>query len=275
MKFAGQGQPLSRTGLNTALDILGLTPNDAAYIWAVIEVETAGVTQGFGFRADRRPQILFERHVFRKYTNRLFDAQAPDISGPAGGYGILSAQYGKLEKAASLCKRAKLGIEPVLKSASWGVGQIMGFNYQAAGHASATRMVQAMRKSEDAQLIAMARFLSNHGLTKFLLTGDWTGFARRYNGPSYWQNRYDVKLAAQYDRFASGSLPDLEMRAAQAALLFLGHSPGKIDGMVGPRTRASIRSFRIEAKLPPGDNLDDQTYQCLCEKSGIRPPSDR
>ena len=69
---------------------------------AIVEVETAGVTSGFGFRADRRPQILFERHVFRKYTNGLFDGEAPDVSGPAGGYGILSMQYGKLEKAVSL-----------------------------------------------------------------------------------------------------------------------------------------------------------------------------
>jgi hypothetical protein len=180
-------------------------------------------------------------------------------------------QYGKFEKAVSLCKRTKLGMEPVLKSASWGVGQIMGFNHQAAGYASATRMVQAMRKSEDAQLIAMARFLSNHGLTKFLLTADWAGFAKRYNGPSYWRNRYDVKLAEQYHRLANGSLPNLQVRAAQAALVFLGYSPGKVDGIIGPRTLASIRNFRIAARLPSGDDLDEQTYQRLCEKCGIRP----
>ncbi|HEY2921053.1 MAG TPA: hypothetical protein VGK77_18885 [Candidatus Binatia bacterium] len=54
MKFAGNGQPLTRAGLNKALALLGLGPNDAAYIWTVVEVETAGVTQGFGFRVARR-----------------------------------------------------------------------------------------------------------------------------------------------------------------------------------------------------------------------------
>ena len=68
-------------------------------------------------------------------------------------------------------------------------------------------------------------------------------FARIYNGPSYWQNRYDIKLAEQFQRFASGSLPNLEMRTAQVALLFLGYAPGKIDGMIGPRTRAAIKNF--------------------------------
>ena len=90
MKFVGRGQPLTRAGLNKALAMLGLGVNDAAYIWTVVEVETAGLTQGFGFRVDRRPQILFERHMFRKYTNGRFDGAAPDISGPAGGYGLLS-----------------------------------------------------------------------------------------------------------------------------------------------------------------------------------------
>ncbi len=68
------------------------------------------------------------------------------------------------------------------------------------------------------------------------------GLAKGYNGSSYWQNRYDVKLAEQYQRFASGSLPNLEMRTAQVALLFLGYASGKIDGVIGPRTRAAIKN---------------------------------
>ncbi len=55
MKFVSKGQPLTRAGLNKALALLGLGINDAAYIWTVVEVETAGLTQGFGFRVDRRP----------------------------------------------------------------------------------------------------------------------------------------------------------------------------------------------------------------------------
>jgi N-acetylmuramidase len=74
MNFVGKGQPLTRAGLNKVLAALGLGPTDAAYIWTVAEVETAGLTQG-------RPQILFERHIFRKYTN---DSDAPEISGAPG-----------------------------------------------------------------------------------------------------------------------------------------------------------------------------------------------
>lgn len=270
MKFVAKGRPLTRVGLNKALEVLGLGPNDAAYIWTVVEVETAGITQGFGFRIDRRPQILFERHIFRKYTEGRFDSSAPEISGPAGGYGTLAEQYNKLQRALALCAKAKLGFEPALKSVSWGMGQVMGFNHEEAGFKSAAAMVQAMVKSEDAQLAGMAEFLKTNGLAVLLQKKDWTGFAKRYNGPNYWQNHYDVKLAEQFQRFASGSLPNLEMRTAQVALLYLGFAPGKIDGVIGPRTRAAIKSFRIAAGLLAGEELDGATYKLLCKKAGIQ-----
>jgi hypothetical protein len=271
MNFYGTGQPLTRAGLSKALAMLGLGPNDAGYIWTVVEVETAGLTQGFGFRIDRRPQILFERHLFRKYTNGKFDVRAPDISGPPGGYGLLSEQYSKLEKALSLCIQTKLSSEPALRSTSWGMGQVMGFNCALGGYKSCVKMVQAMVRSEDDQLTCMAGFLKANGLADKLVRRDWSGFARMYNGPNYWQNHYDIKLAEQFQRFASGSAPNLEIRTAQVGLLFLGYAPGKIDGIIGPRTRGAIKSFRIAAGLPPSEELDGPSYRALCKKAGIRP----
>ena len=99
MEFIGQRQPLTSSGLGNALATIGLEPAEAAVIWAVVDVETSGVTQGCGFRLDGRPQILFERHIFRRETQGRFNAQAPHLSGPPGGYGGLSTQYAKLEEA--------------------------------------------------------------------------------------------------------------------------------------------------------------------------------
>lgn len=271
MEFVGRGQPLTRTGLGAVLDQMGMGQGDAAFIWAVVEVETAGLTQGFGFRSDRRPQILFERHKFRTFTDGRFDDEAPDISGPAGGYGTLASQYSRLNNALAICERERLGVEPALKSASWGMGQVMGFNHEPAGFSSASDMVEAMKSGEDAQLAAMAGFLVQNGLVGSLIRKDWAGFARRYNGKDYWKNGYDIKLAEQYHRFASGSLPNLEVRTAQGALLFLGYSPGKIDGVIGPRTRSALRNFRIGAGLAAGDDLDGETYSALCRKAAIEP----
>lgn len=271
MDFLGKKQPLSSAGMSEVLDFLDLQTGEAAAMWAVIEVETSGITQGCGFRVDGRPQILYERHIFRRETGGRFNAQAPHLSGPQGGYGGLASQYGKLEEAVALCGQANLGPEPALRSVSWGLGQVMGFNAGLAGFASAADMVRAMMDGEDAQLLAMARFLRAQNLHKALLRRDWAGFARGYNGRSYAENRYDVKLEQSYGRLASGSLPNLQLRAAQIALLYLGFAPGKVDGVIGQRTRNAISSFRLQAGLPAGTDLDGPCYLALCERAGLQP----
>lgn len=268
MNFKGAAKPLSQAGLTTALAAIDFAQGEAAFLWTVIEVETAGVTQGFGFRDDRRPQILFERHKFRQFTNGQFDAAAPDLSGPAGAYGSLASQHSRLERAINLCTTTNLGDEPALKSASWGIGQVMGFNHTAAGYASAAAMVAAMVDSEDAQLLAMSNFLEQAGLAKHLRARDWRKFAIGYNGPAQWKNKYEVKLAEHFQRFSSGSLPSLEVRAAQAALLFLGYAPGKTDGVVGPRTRNALAKFRLSQGLPASPDLDAEAFDRLRSEVG-------
>ena len=271
MEFIGQRQPLTSSGLGNALATIGLEPAEAAVIWAVVDVETSGVTQGCGFRLDGQPQILFERHIFRRETQGRFNAQAPHLSGPPGGYGGLSTQYAKLEEALALCLAQGLGPEPALRSASWGLGQLMGFNAKLAGFESAEAMVRSMIDGEDEQIMAITRFLSARNLHKALQRRDWATFARGYNGAGYAQNQYDIKLEQAYARLASGSLPNLQLRAAQIALLYLGFSPGKIDGVIGQRTRNALNSFRLQAGLPPGNDLDGPCYVALCQKAGLRP----
>jgi len=121
LEFAGKGSPLTLDGFAAAAEILGVK---AAEIWAVLTVETLGC----GFLADKRPAILFERHIFHGQTGGRFDNEA-DVSNPAaGGYGPGgAAQYGRLAEALKLDRVA------ALKSASWGIGQVMGFNAESAG----------------------------------------------------------------------------------------------------------------------------------------------
>lgn len=263
MNFVSKAIPMTRAGLAEALNRLGFASAQTAALWAVFDVETGSTTQGFGFRADRRPQILFERHKFREFTGGRFNQSDPDISGPQGAYGPLAVQYDKLERALALCDQQRLGAEPALKSASWGLGQVMGFNHAVAGYPSAQKMVEAMVKSEDNQLFAMAGYLEANDLAKYLKNQQWAKFARGYNGKSFAQNQYDVKLEQAYARFSSGSMPDLEMRTAQAALLLLGYGPGKIDGVLGNRTRGALKGFQIGNGLPATGELDAATYDKL------------
>jgi len=268
MDFKGPARPLTDAGLTSALAAISFSATDAAYLWTVIEVETSGMTQGFGFRADRRPHILFERHKFRAFTSHRFDASAPDLSGPAGGYGTAQSQFDRLDRAIDLCDTNGLGPEPALKSASWGLGQVMGFNHSAAGYASAQAMVSNMVQGENAQLLAMATFLEDTNLARHLRNQDWRRFAIGYNGAAQWKNKYEIKLAEQFQRFSTGSLPSLQVRAVQAALLYLGYSPGKIDGVVGLRTRHGLASFRAAQGLQPSNDIDAATFDRLTIEVG-------
>jgi hypothetical protein len=237
-QFAGKGSPLSPTGLSA---VSGQLEVQAAEVWTVLHVETGGC----GFLPDRRPDILFERHVFSRETRGRFDGQAPDISNPQpGGYGAGGAhQYDRLLKAIALDRPA------ALRSASWGVGQVMGFNAQIAGFGDVEAMVAAMAESEDKQLLAMAGEIKHNNLHLALKSHDWRAFARGYNGPNFERNQYDTQLAASFQRYRV-LLPDLNVRATQLYLSYLGFEPGKVDGVPGSRTRSAIEEFQQQQGLP-------------------------
>ena len=61
--FIGRAAPLDSLGMANALRIVD---GEAMRMWAVLGVETSGC----GFRPDRRPKILFERHVFSRLRRR-------------------------------------------------------------------------------------------------------------------------------------------------------------------------------------------------------------
>jgi hypothetical protein len=251
MDFQGAGAPATREGILAVLDTLHLK---LPQLLAVVTVETSGC----GCLADRRPAILFERHIFSKQTGGRFDAQHPDISNPTpGGYSHGSAEYDRLAKAAQLDRTA------ALKSASWGLGQVMGFNFDKAGYDSVEAMVQKNMESEDEQLTAMANFLQASGLDRPLAAQDWTSFARGYNGPDFARNLYDAKLAAAFQRYQHPPLPDITVRTAQMLLSYAGFNPGGIDGLVGKLTRAAARGFREAHGMGTSDEIDDDLINAL------------
>ena len=250
--FEGKGTALSEQGLKDAGAALGVGP---PALWAVMTVET----RGCGFLPDRRPLILFERHWFRKLTRGKFDAAAPDLSNPVwGGYGASGAhQHERLERAIKLDRQAALA------STSWGLGQVMGFNAKAAGFGGVEAMVKAMCDSEDAQFQGMAGFIAGKGLAKYLKSGDWAEFARRYNGVEFQKNQYDRRLAVAHERYKVGPLPNLRVRTAQLYLTYLGYKPGGVDGLFGGNSQKALIAFQKSADLAPSGGLDDASYSAL------------
>jgi peptidoglycan hydrolase-like protein with peptidoglycan-binding domain len=251
MEFAGRAEPLTSHGVARAAESLGVSPEA---LWTVVVVETSGR----GFLPDRRPQVLFERHEFRRRTGGAFDTSHPDISGKPGGYGPAGAhQHDRLAIAIACDRRA------ALESTSWGLGQIMGYNAALAGHSDAESLVEGCCESEDEQLMAMARFILGRRLHNPLAKGDWAAFARSYNGPSYAANQYDSKLAANHKALQATGLPDLQLRAAQLMLTYEGFDPGPVDGRTGRRSREAIARFRESRGLRQGDQPDEELLLAL------------
>jgi hypothetical protein len=248
--FVGSSLALSSNGFSTVAQSLGI---QAPAIWSVLAVET----QSCGFLPDRRPQILYERHIFHQLTGGRFDDG--DISSPTpGGYGPPGAyQYDRLAKAIALDREA------ALESASWGLAQILGENFAEAGFPDVETMVTAMTESEDAHLEAFCSFLQSNHLASALESQDWASFARGYNGPDYAKNRYDVNLGAEYQKYSHGAMPDLDVRAAQIYLTYAGFDLGTVDGVLGPLTRSALTEFQTREGLPVTGELDDTLLEKL------------
>ncbi|MFE8600055.1 N-acetylmuramidase domain-containing protein [Archangium violaceum] len=259
-RFTGAATPLTAQGIQACADKLSVHP---AEIWAVLQIET----RGCGYFADRRPAILFERHVFTRRTHGRFDARAPDISNPkAGGYASGPAEYPRLERAMALDEQA------ALESASWGLGQVMGYHAADLGYGSVEQFVNRMMASEDEQLAAMAAFIQHHGLAQALRDHDWAAFAHGYNGAGYAKNEYDKKLAAAWQRLSTHAPPDLDVREGQFLLTFLGFEPGTVDGAFGARTKAALNRLQGEHHLPLTSGFDPATLEAL-RRLANPPPS--
>jgi hypothetical protein len=139
----------------------------------------------------------------------------------------------------------------------------MGFNHEAAGAPDVETLVAAMQASEDAQLDAVGNFLKTNGLVRFLKSHDWSSLARAYNGPAFAKNKYDVRLAGAYQQYASGALPDIDVRRAQLYLTYLGFAPGAVDGLHGKRSRSAVTAFREANGLPGTDRVDKVVLEAL------------
>jgi len=252
MNFIGQTVALSSAAVNAAAAALNV---QLPHIWAVLHVETTGC----GFLPDRRPVIRFERQKFHLHTGGAYDRTHPDISGPSAGNAAADGapQYALLEAAMALDSQAALA------STSWGLAQILGENYALAGFADVETMVAAMVDSEDTQLAAFRSFLQSAHLAGHLQAQNWAAFARGYNGADYQRNHYDTQLAAAFQLFSSGPVPDADVRAAQFYLTLKGFSPGGIDGKLGLRTTDALRAFQASAGLPQTGQPDPQTMAAL------------
>ena len=183
-------------------DIARKNQIDPAALLAVKEVES----NGRGFLPNGKPKILFEGHIFYRLLAQSVNTaslnqlckQYPNIVYPTWNR---SKYFGGDREYIRLANALSINHAAALKSASWGMFQIMGMNYAQCGCKDIDEFVGKMKSSEEDQLMLTIRFLKNNHLCSALNTHNWASFARSYNGPSYAANKYDIKLAQAYLKY--------------------------------------------------------------------------
>ena len=280
MNFIGTGKRLTDQDFTLAGLMIGTGEDE---IHAVVDVEAAGR----GFDNLNRPKMLFEPHIFYRELGPgpLRDkAVARGLAYQRWKPGAYPKDsYPRLEEAMTLHYNA------ALRSASWGLGQTMGFNHEPCGFITVHDMVLDYMKSEGNQLGGMIRFIVASNLDRHLRNHDWASFARGYNGPAYAANGYHTKLAKRYAFWAG--IPDtpldvdlggeVEIQKPDRPLLVYG-SKGEdvrylqellrskgysvdVDGFFGSDTEDDVIDFQFANDLESDGKVGSVTWTKLEE----------
>lgn len=198
MNFHGKAERLKDQDLPYYGAKIGVGEDE---IHAVLDVEC----RGDGFDSQGRPAMLFEPHVFYRELARTPEKQRAAVKAGLAYRGWRRGNYPR-DSYPRLSAAIKIDATAALRSCSWGLGQVMGFNHELAGYGTAESMVKAFTISEGFQLGGMVAFIKAAGLDDELRSHDWHGFARGYNGAGYARHGYHTKLKRAFEKWQK--IPD-------------------------------------------------------------------
>ncbi|SDT02303.1 Protein of unknown function [Pseudomonas asplenii] len=166
---------------------------------AFATVESGGRS---GFGPAKLPVIAFEGHIFRKYTKSKYDQTHPLLSYPYVKKAGPQWQVNNKDQTKAwetMATAFGLDQEAALMSASWGMFQVMGFNFAACGYKNVFEFVTDMKLNAGTQLKAFVGFcLKNSALMKAMKNKDYVGMAFNYNGKDY--GDYDSRIKKAYEK---------------------------------------------------------------------------
>jgi len=167
---------------------------------AFMDVEAAGS----GFDSKNRLTLLPEPHIFYRL---LENSGNKSLLKKAVSQGIAykkwrTKPYPRSNDAKyELLKRMMLINEEIaLQSCSWGLFQIMGFNFKKAGFTSAAEMVAVFLTDEEEHLKAVINFLKASKLDDDLRAHRWNILEDIYNGGGF-NGFYAKKLEKSFNKW--------------------------------------------------------------------------
>ena len=238
---------------------------DSAALFAVIAVESGGVSGQLrhsinGF--ELLPTIRFEGHYFHRLLagKELKQAVALGLASPRAG--AIKNPVSQDSRWLMFNKAAAINRDAAIMSCSWGVGQVMGSNWEDMNYDSADAFMKAAFSGLRGQVEMMVRFIIKHNLVHLLNNADWAGFARAYNGPNFRKFGYDKQLAKWFNFYSRGQYPVVDPHAGMTKMGSKGARPReiqsllvrtgetlKVDGDFGPSTRKAVSDFQTKNGL--------------------------
>lgn len=154
-----------------------------------------------GFGPAKLPVIAYEGHIFRKYTQQKYDKTYPMLSYPyveKAGPQWRANNKDQAKAWETLAAAYKLDPAAALMSVSWGMFQIMGFNFAACGYATVFEFAAAMKINAGQQLKAFIGFCRKKpALVNAMKNKDYIAMASQYNGKDY--GDYDRRIQKAYE----------------------------------------------------------------------------
>lgn len=144
---------------------------------------------GSAFNSDGRLVLAYEDHVFGKRTGYRFQKTHPHLSR-RGFKHVKSVapsdphphKLNQEERWMLLAEACELDFDAAVQSCSYGMWQIMGFNYRKLSFSSPMHMIEVMYEGYEGQWECFLRFCRYAGCLDALRKGDWLTFERLYNG---------------------------------------------------------------------------------------------
>lgn len=151
--------------------------------------------------------IRFEPHVFLRRSGAT--VLLPGMSAPTSEEG--RRRHGGQAAEWDAFRRAwEINPEAAAASTSYGVGQIMGFNFGTTGYPSAVAMYNDVVQRPMAQFDVFVNFIRNSPrIYSALAAGDYPTFVRYYNGAavgSAANDDYVSRMLAAQQQFTSGQV---------------------------------------------------------------------
>jgi hypothetical protein len=126
------------------------------------------VESGAAYDADTGLVVIrFEPHIFRRKT----------------GQSVACRRGGQGHEWRNLARAYRVEANAALLSTSYGLPQLMGFNWPVTRHPGVRALALAFQDSCEEQVAGFFDFVAGNGLGRYILDRDWEGWARRYNGP--------------------------------------------------------------------------------------------